>query len=587
MIWWNMKKNKINSLLTVIAAAALFCLSGCGLFKSEPVNTDDKGIISDIADIAEQTVENEVLPDISEPEKENNYADLITDMFSDRGTVKMYYDDENAYDYAYSCIVPMILDDTEAAKEVNEQLEGAFKSYHDKLIKAAETGKISAEDLEESDWYLTTYEVFQNGPIASIIISCEHYYSGDILYTVYNYDFEEGKLLNNAALLEKAGMDMEECIKGLRRAAAYEVDASIKEFFESEIPTAGNETEMAGIGYIEDEVQQMYVYFLKCRFESLSAENIDQYTPMYLDNSGEVTAIVSIKDMGQYGEHQSMLQPKQTKNRLVKDGGDDIVCVDIREDGVYIKVSEAETAPYLFDVSGMEYNTDYKIDGLFKNYIDAAVSWVGNGMQPYVLLLSDDGMISYVDICLCANSGYFSAVEPLWGMYGIKSFEEMEGRPAGRSELGGLIDVEDALYLATTAKYSSFERDIMGLESMGSYSTLVDSTKDATSFEVLVGFMGDDDRVFRRESYVSGDNSGSLQEGYAIFNGMTDRGIVIAFTLTTESEDYLRGAMAVNEYAYWDEMYMDFDRGAVIYYLGGYDIFECEYEFVVCSVSAG
>ncbi len=574
-------KKQIVLLVTTVVLALL-----CGCGKKADANEEPTNSSASIETEASETMDNQTSTEASNV---NGYDhSLVCDRWSDSGSFKMFTSDEEFFDFEFDYSVPQIVDDTEDAKEINYFIECLFGNMHETIQKAAKEGRITAEEFDSTNWIQTNYDCFWNGSIASIVIYSTGYYDNETKYNVYNYDFASGCQVSNEEIFKLKGITGEEFTEELRRAAAYVIDKDMQSFFESEMPLTEDELWYADV--VDESVQHMYGDYLLTRAQTMYIDNINEFIPVYLDADGELKAITHLYSMNMYGEKTDILSPKKWVNSGLMATSGNLLKVESGDDGIYLTIYRDDWSETLHEeFPTFDFSKEYKINGLYKNYTDARISWVGNGRQPYILLLSDDGMISYVDVWEGIASEYFCAVEPLWGLVNIKSFNnDSEYRIAAENNAGLLIDVEDALYMMLYCRYIDFEKDILNLNDITRYSATVmhnESGQDI-EYEELIGFTDDKYHLFVREFYKTDNYEGGSQVGYITFNGMNENGMVFYFSLTGE-EGEIRGTMALNVYSFWNEEYADFIDWADMTWLGGFDIFESRGNRVILHGSVG
>lgn len=529
-------------------------------------------------------------PDATNNASNENLKELVCDRWADSGSFKMYISDEDFYDFAYAYSVPQIIDDTEDATAINDLITSLFEDMHNTMQKAATEGKITAEEFDSVVCLQTTYDCYWNGSIASIVIASTSYYDDNTQYNIFNYDFESCKQLSNEEMFAIKGITSEKFVENLRRAAVYALDAEMGQFFEYEMPL--NEGELWCADLDNEGVQQKYVDYLMARAKTINSDNINENLPVFLDEQGELQAVTPLFRMGMYDGVTNILSPREWVNNGANAYNGDLLDVISKDDGIYLTIYKDDWSLAVFEeFPNFDFAKEYKINGLYKNYIDAKISWVGNGNQPYIILLSDDGMISYVDIWEGIASGYFSAVEPLWSMANIKAFSEDEAyeyRVVAERQDGKLVDVEDALYMILNCKYIDFEKQMLNLGNVTRYSATVNHNESGqdTEYWEMIGFTEDEYGMFVREYYKTDTFEGGSQEGYITFNGMNEKGMVFCFALVGEDGE-LRGTMAMNAYSYWDEENFGFVDGADVTWLGGFDIFESNGNKVMLESSVG
>lgn len=576
-----------RNVLLITAAWLLLC--GCGK-NPEITNAPQDSTVSVETESSETTDSQGAANESTVEEstvKENDHS-LVCDRWADKGSFKMYTSEEDFFEFYYDYSVPQIIDETEDAKEINYFIECLFGDMHNTMQRAAKEGKITAEEFDSTGWFQTNYDCYWNDSIASIVIYSTGYYDNETKYNVYNYDFATGKQVSNEDLFALKGITGEKFAENVRRAAVYTLDREMGNFFEYEMPLTEDELWYADV--VGEEVQHMYGDYLLARAKTIHMDNIDEYLPVYLDEQGELQAVTHLYNMSMYGEVTDILSPIEWVNNDVKVYCGDLLQVVSKDDGIYLTIYRDDWSDDMYEqFPTFEFAKEYKINGLYKNYKDARISWVGNGRQPYILLLSDDGMISYVDVWEGIASEYFCAVEPLWGLANLKSFsEESEYRIAAVSHDGMLVDVEDALYMMLNCRYIDFEKNMLNLGNVARYSATVNhkTSGQDIEYEEMIGFTDDKYHMFVRESYKADDYKGGSQEGYITFSGMNEKGMVYCFSLVGE-EGELRGTMALNVYSFWNEDYEDFVDGAEAVWLGGFDIFESKGRTIMLKGSVG
>lgn len=573
----------INRRIAIITTLLLITLCGCGK------QTETTAIVEDQTEtVQEQDLYIEESVEVGENTAKDYDYNLVCDRWADSGSFRMYTSDEEYYDFYYDYSIPQIMDDTEDANEINSFIASLFEDMHNTMQKAAKEGRITAEEFDRTEWLQTNYECHWNGSIVSIVIYSTSYYDEWTRYNVYNYDFAGGVQLSNEDLFAMKEISGEQFVDELRRAAVYELDMQTQQFYQYDMPLKGDDVLCADV--MDENVQRMYGDYLKVRARTIYEDNIDEDVQIYMDEQGELQVITHLYSMGQYGDINVILTPRAWKNNSVRADDGDLLSVVSQDDGIYLTIYRDDWSEAVHsEMPTLEYAKDYKINGLYKNYIDAKISWLGNGQQPFILLLSDDGMVSYVDVWAGIAAGYFCGVEPLWGLEGLESFSEDDnGRVVAVNASKQLVDVEDALYVMLYGKYDDFEMDMLYLGDVSRYAAKVkhqESGQDVT-YEELIGFTDDDYHMFVRESYVADDYTGGMQMGHITFSGMTEKGMIYTFALEGDDGE-IRGTMALNVYYFWDEINSDMVYSADVTWLGGVDIFESKGDRVELRSSYG
>lgn len=565
--------SKKQAVLWITVVLVLLC--GCGQDPEITGMSQNTAVSADVEKT--ETVDNQGTKETVGEENDGKEDTLpqVCDRWADSGSFKIYTSGTDFFEFAYDYSVPRIVDDTEDAKEINDTIDRLFGEMHDTMQRAARAGEITAEEFDSTGWFQTNYDCYWNGSIAGIVIYSTGYYDMDTEYLVYNYDFATGRQLSNEDLFALKGISGEKFVEDLRRAAAYSLDREMQNFFEYEMPL--NEEEPWYEDVVDDSVQHMYGDYLLARAKTIHGDNINEYLPVYLDEKGDLQAVTHLYNMSMYGEVTSILSPREWVDNRVRAYCGDLLQVVSKEDGIYLTIYRDDWSDEMHEeFPAFEFVKEYKIDGLYKNYTEAVISWVGNGRQPYILLLSDDGMISYVDVWEGIASEYFCAVEPLWGLVNGKSFgDDSQYRVEAVSQDGKTMDVEEALYMMLNCRYADFEKNMLNMGNVAGYSAMVNHNVSGQDmeYEETIGFTEDMYHMFVRKSCKTDEQEGGSQVGYITFNGMNEKGMVYCFSLVGE-EGETRGTMAINVYSYWDGDFSDFVEGADVTWLGGLDIFE-------------
>ena len=205
-----------------------------------------------------------------------------------------------------------------------------------------------------------------------------------------------------------------------------------------------------------------------------------------------------------------------------------------------------EYRPYV----GFSYNTDYPIAACYGEYQDIFVGTFGNGMAPYVFLLTKGGTVEYADIFGGFDNGFLCSGGPLYGLHDIARFEngEREGgyeegyqtvyavdQNGERYDLAGHITpMANAMPFPVTGDWYAEVRH--GVDGGGSYTSscfLSFSKNGFTSIENFTEDMED----------LSIDYG-----GYCTYLGMTEQGMIYLFNLYNSNDDVRNGTFLLDFY---------------------------------------
>ena len=205
-----------------------------------------------------------------------------------------------------------------------------------------------------------------------------------------------------------------------------------------------------------------------------------------------------------------------------------------------------EYRPYV----GFSYNTDYSISACYGEYQDIFVGTFGNGMAPYVFLLTKGGTVEYADIFGGFDNGFLCSGGPLYGLDNIVGFEngEREGgyeegyqtvyavdQNGDRYDLAGRITpMANAMPFPVTGDWYAEVRH--GVDGGGSYTSGYFLSFSENGFTSIENFMEDMEDL----SIDYG--------GYCTYLGMTEQGMIYLFNLYNSNGDVRGGTFLLDFY---------------------------------------
>ncbi len=328
---------------------------------------------------------------------------LITEVCSTDGS------DVDEYGAAYLYHIPQIVDDTEAAKAINAEILTDF----DHEIKA-----VQKKDWSGIYWHSVTWQSRWNGSLLSLYIFGDSSIDGIDYHGVYHYDFESGKQLTNTQMLEHFGVDAEEFMTALRKKAAWQIDSEY--------------APQAGADVLPKEWLEYYpkIYLAYMRAFTISNNNLElDKLAVYPNSDGTFTAYPFIKDIetGYYQEVTVKLEPNEWAAGNAPQSEYAFIQAKLTGDGASVRFKKSNDGIFDSEESrqhlGFEYDTDYPIAACCADYQDIFVGVFGQGMSPYVMLLTKEGTVEYVNVfsgleynCLCSGG-------PVFGLHDIVGFE--------------------------------------------------------------------------------------------------------------------------------------------------------------------
>lgn len=544
--------------------AAVFCMLGisfliCACGKENGIGKDGP------ANAGTSEAENVGGQDISDTgtKKEKNaqgVEDLVRDVFAKEGEITL----EEEYTMEVDYHVPEILLDSEGAKAINEKIKEDCQDV------------ICLQD-DDMPWWQVNYEAYLNGDILSVLLIKSSVMDGYTEYYAYNLDIKKGKELDQQELIETLSIaagqgesPTEAVLRSLKKAAAYQCDQDIRLFFEAEYFKTAD----------PDESHNMYGQCLLMRMETLQEDNINLELPMYLDEKGELSVAVGIYSMSGGGIYYEILKPLTTDTCVDCDLDFDEIYITYRDGKMTVCIEESDWTMSIFDQGNLEFGKEYEVHGIYKDYTDAAMITVVKGKYVVPAFVSEDGLVSYLDVYQCGRAGYFCMTEPVYGLTGIDAITEEN-----------MDVVEDALYNAVFERNAEFSRTVMGLyEGDGLGTDITYHTDAGTQYteHYYLGYDMDDAGTFLYQDSNYDADLYFCYEGNCTYLGMDEGGMILSFELyDTETGEAMYGAFSECRKNGFNEQTEEWEEWADYIQLSGYDLFGPEHRNVRLDVSVG
>ena len=391
----------MKKLLAWAAAALLLAAAGCG--KSPQVSSSAASVpdaVSESGAVSEPTIASE-MPAVS-PQKTRRLDDSrILALYDERFTYTDPYGIEDTYFYQ----VPQIDDDTEGAQNINEMIGYRFGYLVERALDAR----------SRNDFIDTSYIIWVSnwdGPLLSLqITSSDAMYNHDV--GSYHYNFATGQELSNPEMLAHLGYtDDAKVMHALERAVAQHFD-----------------TYYGNIDY--DQTAMLYVM----RAQSLSnLDGLYSYYSLYPQYSHGFVATVPMYTPAGSGMYLTDVQVDPDKRQgsgQVLHGQDEWFTCDVSADGEvtvraltdYVTPDGAVTYQTMKEWYELGDKTEFAVSGCYSDYIKLYMGSVGQDYAPYVFLLTEEGVVEYIDVLAGARSGEMVNGGPLYGVNGITRFE--------------------------------------------------------------------------------------------------------------------------------------------------------------------
>ena len=391
----------MKKLLALAAAALLLAAAGCGkspAVASSAASAPDAA--SESGAVSEPTIASE-MPAVS-PQKTRRLDDSrILALYDERFTYTDPYGIEDTYFYQ----VPQIDDDTEGAQNINEMIGYRFGYLVERAMDAR----------SRNDFIDTSYIIWVSnwdGPLLSLqITSSDAMYNHDV--GSYHYNFATGQELSNPEMLAHLGYtDDAKVMHALERAVAQHFD-----------------TYYGNIDY--DQTAMLYVM----RAQSLSnLDGLYSYYSLYPQYSHGFVATVPMytpAGSGMYWTDVQVDPDKRQGSGQVLHGQDEWFTCDVSADGEvtvraltdYVTPDGAVTYQTMKEWYELGDKTEFAVSGCYSDYIKLYMGSVGQDYAPYVFLLTEEGVVEYIDVLAGARCGEMVNGGPLYGVNGITRFE--------------------------------------------------------------------------------------------------------------------------------------------------------------------
>ena len=349
--------------------------------------------------------------DTFSPASGKRYDDsLITEAISKEGS----FTDEHGQEWDYSYHIPQLADDTADAESINKAIMNILSSDVQATLSSSSVTKMPETHYADISW-----QSHWNGSLLSLSLHLTGWASDIASYEVYHYDFASGRRLTNAQVLDRFDVSREDFIAALRCAAAQTYDAVYAPWGVPELSPDGK------------NFGPMCIDLASVRAWTIAEENYElDNLRFYPEQDGSFTAfqpVGSLAGAGQCCEELHVQPGAKERHSSVPQSEYAFVTAHLTDDGAAVRFTRhkdgmfdsEEYRPYV----GFSYNTDYPIAACYGEYQDIFVGTFGNGMAPYVFLLTKGGTVEYADIFGGFDNGFLCSGGPLYGFRDIVGFE--------------------------------------------------------------------------------------------------------------------------------------------------------------------
>lgn len=323
----------------------------------------------------------------------------VKELYSEDGTSRS----TDGLEMNYSYHVPQIDDTTPDAIAINKQIADTYSNVvQENLqnIKAKEP--IYCRNIN--------YDVYRSGNVLSIVMRYIMAFESGTNSEAYMYDMSTGKRLTNSDIWASKGISQEQYLHGVRRAAAKCFD-----------------DQNCANWFAMDELPATY-HEIKGR--TLSAKNINADCPLFLDNQGNIHALVNIGSIvGSDWISKVLPVELAPQNAPVETNKTfDFLTATRRGDKLTLRLHETDWGIGVNKANGsilVDFDKDYKVHGLYGNYTKMHCTLQTPTCELFIFLLTKEGRVEYVDVTSGLKGGYFCASGPLAGVEGVQDFLEV------------------------------------------------------------------------------------------------------------------------------------------------------------------
>ena len=475
---------KYKRLAAAVLAAALV-LAGCGGTKSSSGSAaQSSGPARSASDTVVQAAQ----------------KDRITEQFTLEKTVR----DEYGITQKLTVHVPQLECDSPDAAYLNEELAAMYAADFRQYEDSPEV------EPQQDEWCPETYinwDAYWYGDCVSLVV--RSYYGGtDPIYSQgWCFDFAAGHKLSVTELLMRMGLDPDETQLAVYRAAIQTFDRNMVqwEYYDS-LRESGM---LSGM-----------------RADTLRDNGLEDLTVL-LKNENTVTLVAGYHTTAGSGwrplEVEIPLSPAAPAKTPVLTDTYGSVSVLLNGD---IRTVTIKRTP---EIIAWAEDYDIRLDGdvtlpirnAYHNYVDVCIGELGASFHPVVYLLTEDGVVEYVDVLRCLMSGsVLVCQDPIYiANQGVAL--ERSGREVNlRREDGSVLELA-----SLTAEWNAQE---LPSEAVGAFNDMGDNQFDWMDVEsngsVQMGVQ--DNKVF--------------YQGYADYLGVVPEGMVLGVS-ASETADGMPG----------------------------------------------
>ena len=350
----------------------------------------------------------------TEPVEPTGYDDsLITDAYADSGEERTSWE----YAYSYDVHIPALRCDSADAKALNAEI---MEIYGIDAMCAPEPDTIKYSITWKSHW---------NGSLLSLEMIVGQP-DGETYHDIYYFDFATETRLSADEVLTRMNLSWEALEPALIRTAVREHDRMMQ--------AADLEC-----------TQSLIADTLALRAQSTLAVQ-GTNLPFYPNGDGTLTVFLNLATYAGSGWMQKDCVVDPSEKAVLLSTSYEFITASVDTDGTvkveYHKDGDAFSGADYQSIYGFAFDTPYTIRGCFGAYTELFIGNIGSGFEPYLLLLTENGTLEYVDLFRCARYETYICGGPL---YGITEVTELSA---------GIEEKSDFSYATVYARDTSGEK---------------------------------------------------------------------------------------------------------------------------------
>ncbi len=285
------------------------------------------------------------------------------------------YTDSTGTTWNYDFRIPKLTDDTEAAREINEEITGKYEYYAQNVMENMKKGY--TPEYLNIGWYACRYNIpALQQEVLSIVISA-HEIGEFCEYSVFCYNIASGeRYYGNDDLLQKLGISELDTLEATRRAA--------QEYF------------VSGHSALS-EAEREQSFYLDALARTLSNEYVRDGAMLYLDDNGTLTAVLPVASLAGADWYYRVL-PLSIRTDPVFTYPEN--CAPSYEDAAELLLADADVQAYgaIEGMSTMASDETMVIAGESCTVVYAGTNHQENFVREYSFAVSSTGAIYQYDV---------------------------------------------------------------------------------------------------------------------------------------------------------------------------------------------